>query len=183
MILSEKIIHHFLIMTNNSESPSPSQPERGLQNFSMQHQSGNAWFASELELKEIKAQIWKSQELIPSSDSRMHIQDPLREMIAEKLKNYFPMIRRIHLLSFPETMTSLITLVIQILGFLGQPRESIKSKIISHGSIGWKNINVVFGRIQAFLTLFSCRDKVLDNINICYWLHSIFGIVPPVVCI
>lgn len=35
----------------------------------MQHQLGNAWFASELELKEIKAQIWKSQELIPSSDS------------------------------------------------------------------------------------------------------------------
>ncbi|KEH38437.1 LRR receptor-like kinase family protein, putative [Medicago truncatula] len=58
-------------MTNNSESPSPSQPERGLQNFSMQHQSGNAWFASELELKEIKAQIWKSQELIPSSDSHV----------------------------------------------------------------------------------------------------------------
>jgi len=56
-------------MTNDIGNLSQSQLERGLLNFSAPTQTRNAWFTEEPDLKEEIAQIWKSQVLIPHSNS------------------------------------------------------------------------------------------------------------------
>jgi hypothetical protein len=77
-------------MMSDNESPSQSQPERGLQIFSMQHQPGNAWFAEEPDLKEEKAQTWKSQVLISSSKSQYAYLGPIDKTESNEVKAYFP---------------------------------------------------------------------------------------------
>jgi len=75
-------------MTNDTESPSQTQPERGLLNFLVQMQPGNAWFGAEPDFKEEKAQIWKSQVLIPHSDSSHAYLGPIDE--SDEVKEIFP---------------------------------------------------------------------------------------------
>jgi len=76
-------------MTNNKED-SPSQLERGFLNFSLQMQPVNAWFSEELDLKEEKAQIWKSQILIPHSNSLHAYLGPIEKTEGDEVKEIFP---------------------------------------------------------------------------------------------
>jgi len=77
-------------MANEIGSPPHPQSERGLLNFSVPIQPGNAWFVEEPNLKEEKAQIWKSQVLIPQSDSSYAHLGPIEKSENEELKEIFP---------------------------------------------------------------------------------------------
>jgi len=77
-------------MTNNVDSHLQSPLERGLQNILVQYQPGNALFASEPDLKEEDAQIWKSHVLIPSSTSSHAYLGLLEKDKSEKTKTFFP---------------------------------------------------------------------------------------------
>jgi len=74
-------------MENNTEdSPSQTNSERGFLNFSMPMQTGNAWFSEEPDLTEEKAQIWKSQVLIPHSDSKHAYLGPIEKTEYEEIQ-------------------------------------------------------------------------------------------------
>jgi len=73
-----------IVANNNEDSLSQPTPEQGLLNFSVQMQPGNAWFSEEPELKEESSPIWKSQVLIPHSNSTHAYLGPI-----EKLKVIF----------------------------------------------------------------------------------------------
>lgn len=78
-------------MANNTEDSSPrTTSERGLLNFSVPTESGNAWFSEEPALTKENIQIWKSQVLIPHSDSKHSYLGPIEKTEGEEVQQIFP---------------------------------------------------------------------------------------------